>query len=73
MTETINVLIIENQPLIIGILKKALHEISLSNKNLSFKINIARNCQETLVFIQKASSINTRVSSQFLAMLILKL
>ncbi|MEC3906514.1 DNA-binding response regulator [Tamlana sp. 2201CG12-4] len=53
MNKPLNVLILENQPLISFSLKSAFHKINSSSKGLDFKIFLAKSCEEALQLIKK--------------------
>ncbi|OUS03340.1 hypothetical protein A9Q86_00030 [Flavobacteriales bacterium 33_180_T64] len=54
MAKKINVLIIEDEPLIINVLENALHQISEANGLLDFKIKSVTNCDSANAEIQNA-------------------
>jgi DNA-binding NarL/FixJ family response regulator len=54
MTQTINVLIVEDEPLIITVLENALHQISDSNGLFEFKVTSVTNCDMAQIEIKKA-------------------
>ena len=55
MNDLINVLIVEDEPLIITSLKNVFDHISNSNGSLTFKIKSAKNCDTALLEIEKAA------------------
>ncbi|WP_040278297.1 response regulator [Psychroserpens damuponensis] len=54
MTQPINVLIVEDEPLIINVLEKTLDQISEDNGLFEFKISSVTNCDSAELEIQKA-------------------
>jgi DNA-binding NarL/FixJ family response regulator len=54
MTQNINVLIVEDEPLIINVLEKALDQISESNGLFQFKVTSVTNCDLAQIEIEKA-------------------
>ena len=54
MTQNMKVLIVEDEPLIINVLEKALYQISEDNGLFEFKISSATNCDSAQFEIQKA-------------------
>jgi DNA-binding NarL/FixJ family response regulator len=54
MNEPYNVLIIEDHPIIIDVIKKALLEIATTNNNFKFNISTANNCDSAVLEIEEA-------------------
>lgn len=54
MNKTINVLITEDEPIIIGLLKKIFQHLSDSDGNWSFKLHTTLNCDSAMDKIEKA-------------------
>ena len=57
MTQPLNALIIENQPLLIEVYKNALDDLSLDVKNIRFHINVVRNYNDALKKIKNKNSV----------------
>ncbi|PQV47449.1 response regulator receiver domain-containing protein [Jejuia pallidilutea] len=54
MSDTINVLIVEDEPIIIGLLESIFKQLSDSNNNWYFKLNLTQNCDTAMNKIEKA-------------------
>ena len=54
MNDIINVLIVEDEPLIVGSLEAALKHLSEENSDLDFKTRTAKNCDDAQMEIHKA-------------------
>ena len=54
MNNNINVLIVEDEPIIIGLLKKIFQKLSESEANWNFKLHTSLNCDSALDKIEKA-------------------
>ncbi|WP_298537762.1 response regulator [uncultured Algibacter sp.] len=54
MTQIINVLILDDHPLIADAYKMAINHVSLTDKNLKFNINVAHDCDSALEKINEA-------------------
>lgn len=58
MTNPLNVLIIEDHPLIINAYENALDQVSANNKNIALAVNTATNCDTAFARIKQAQKIN---------------
>ena len=54
MNNTINVLLIEDEPLIIGVYERVLIDIASKNDNLNFNVQSATNCDKAILELEKA-------------------
>lgn len=54
MNNTINVLIVEDEPIIIGLLKNIFQQLSESHSNLIFNLHTTSNCNSAMDRIEKA-------------------